>query len=313
MFKISVIIPVKNEELTIARLLEALLAQTRIPDDIIITDGGSADKTVSIIKEYAHKNSSIKLICLPEAFPGKGRNSSIARSGSDIIASIDAGCEPVKNWLEELIKPFEADPEVKVVYGRYKPAVKTLLEKCFVLATEPSGYDFSVASMAHKKEVWEKVGGYPEDLRSGEDTVFKSKIRDIGSKAVINCNALMYWQPRSNIPDFFMQFYNHANSSGRLGLRTAFYARKIIFISIFMLFTIIGIFAYPVFLFFAAALYMIWMSFTMIKHYDRLSDIKITPMVYLTLPAVFFTRDMAQVCGYVTGLMRRFIKTDRGL
>ena len=58
--KISVNIIVKNEEENIIETLNALKNQTKKPDEVIIVDGGSTDKTKKIIKKY--KGLPIKLI-----------------------------------------------------------------------------------------------------------------------------------------------------------------------------------------------------------------------------------------------------------
>lgn len=50
--KISVVVPVRDEENSIRELLESLLAQTRPPDEIVVTDGGSKDRTRDIIREF---------------------------------------------------------------------------------------------------------------------------------------------------------------------------------------------------------------------------------------------------------------------
>jgi len=47
--KISVVVPVRDEENSIRELLETLLAQTRAPDEIVVTDGGSKDRTLDTI------------------------------------------------------------------------------------------------------------------------------------------------------------------------------------------------------------------------------------------------------------------------
>ncbi|MDD5679788.1 MAG: glycosyltransferase [Candidatus Omnitrophica bacterium] len=305
MLKVSVIVPVKNEASSIAVLLDALLSQSRLPDEIVITDGGSTDNTVQIINSYAKKNDFIRLICLPHAFAGKGRNTSIAHSKNNIIASIDAGCVPAQNWLEELIEPFEENTAVEVVYGLCKPAPKTLLETCFVLSTEPDGFSTSVASMAHKKEVWEKTGGYPEDLGSSEDTIFKSKICDMGFKTAVNDKARVYWQARSRISDFFKQFYDQSKSSGYLSLRAWFHIRKIIFIITVIFFAVIGMTKYRNLLFFALLLYIIWIGFTVTKHYGWFKGIKCEMGTYFILPIVFIVRDAAQISGFISGIIRK--------
>nr|WP_148702350.1 glycosyltransferase [Nitrosopumilus piranensis] len=59
---ISIICTVKNEEDNISTLLDSLLNQTLLADEIIIVDGGSTDKTISIIQDYSKRSSVIKLI-----------------------------------------------------------------------------------------------------------------------------------------------------------------------------------------------------------------------------------------------------------
>jgi glycosyltransferase involved in cell wall biosynthesis len=60
--KVSVIVPVRDEEDSIRELLDSLLAQTRPPDEIVITDGGSIDATPQIIESYREKGAPVKLI-----------------------------------------------------------------------------------------------------------------------------------------------------------------------------------------------------------------------------------------------------------
>ena len=52
---VTVVIPALNEEQTIAPLLDALLAGTRQPDEIVVSDGGSTDSTRDIVARYAER------------------------------------------------------------------------------------------------------------------------------------------------------------------------------------------------------------------------------------------------------------------
>ncbi len=72
--KISVIVPVLNEEESIRALLEGLLKQSRPAEEIVITDGGSSDATPQIIAQYAEHHPEVRVLREAHALPGRGRN-----------------------------------------------------------------------------------------------------------------------------------------------------------------------------------------------------------------------------------------------
>ena len=80
--KVSVIIPVRNEEASIRILLDNLLKQTLRPDEIIITDNGSTDRTAEIISEYVRRGEPVRLLREEAGLPGRGRNVAARRAGS---------------------------------------------------------------------------------------------------------------------------------------------------------------------------------------------------------------------------------------
>ena len=59
--KITVIVTVRNEEATILKLLQCLIAQTLLPTHIIITDAESSDRTVEKVLEFSQKNFVIPI------------------------------------------------------------------------------------------------------------------------------------------------------------------------------------------------------------------------------------------------------------
>src|SRR5437773_2304124 len=96
--KISVIIPVRNEEDSIGPLLDALLNQSLPPTEIVITDGGSTDSTAMIIQRYVDQGAPVRLIRTTRALPGRGRNLAVSHSSSEWLAFMDAGVHPDKKW-----------------------------------------------------------------------------------------------------------------------------------------------------------------------------------------------------------------------
>lgn len=249
--RISLITTVKNEENSIEAFLESILQQTRLPNEFIIVDGGSVDRTVEILKEFVplfkRKNIVYKIIVQKDANIAKGRNIAIRHSSGDVIACTDAGCILSKTWLEEITRPFELDPTVDVVGGWYEPLATSKFEEIVAEITypklrkilrKPGNFLPSSRSVAFKKKCWEKVGGYPEWLYTAEDTLYDILLKKTGCNFVFNPNAVVYWKVRENLHKLFNQYYNYAKGDGKAGLffRQYFIQYYLpIFIAIFLL------------------------------------------------------------------------------
>ena len=99
---ISVVIPVYNEEKYIRKCLKALKDGQRVPDEIIIVDGGSTDHTVKIAKQMG-----CKVIDNPKKNAACGRNAGILKAKGDIIAFTDGDCIVHSEWLAVIEEIFE--------------------------------------------------------------------------------------------------------------------------------------------------------------------------------------------------------------
>lgn len=221
MVKATLICTVKNEERTIKVLLESIARQTRFPDEIVIVDGGSTDSTVEIIKSYINHFPNIRLIVSQGTNIATGRNIAIKNATYDIIVSTDCGCKLSQKWFENIVKPFEKTPEVDVVSGVYLPWYENEFEEIasylfFPNVNKLTSESFlpSGRSIAFKKSIWEKVGGYPEWLNTAEDTFFDLNLRKIGAKFALAKDAIVYWRVRSSWAAIFKQFYNYAKGDG---------------------------------------------------------------------------------------------------
>jgi len=224
---ISLITTVLNEEKTIKQFLNSVLKQTKRPDEFIIVDGGSKDKTYEILREFGKKYGWIKAYLFNGALIGEGRNFGIKKSKCDIIAITDAGCFLDENWLKEITKPFSENKHIDVVIGTYKPHSTNDFEYFQGLVGSPdSGKIFmkpsrmSTRSMAFKKTAWEKVGGFAKKLGGpfgGEDTQFNMKLIENKSNFYFAQNAIVYWRMHKSFKKFASQFYRYAVGDRKSG------------------------------------------------------------------------------------------------
>jgi glycosyltransferase involved in cell wall biosynthesis len=180
---VSVVVPVRNGEDTIADLLQALANQAGAPDDteIIVVDNGSTDCTRDIVRA-----AGVTLLEESKPGPSSARNRGTHAARGDVIAYTDADCMPTRRWLSALTGPF-ADPAMVMTAGRtlsYQPRtgaqrymaaspLKTA-ETSFRRARFPFAASENVAM--RRGRVLE-IGGWAEDLTTAEDVDLCFRLR----------------------------------------------------------------------------------------------------------------------------------------
>jgi glycosyltransferase involved in cell wall biosynthesis len=217
---ISICITTFNEEATTAPLLDSLLRQSKKPDQLIIVDGGSTDRTVEIIRHYQQKDSRIKLL-VEKCSRARGRNLSIEIAKGDIIAMTDAGCIAEPDWLRKLTAPFTTG-RIDVAAGFYKMTEETLFQKAesVFLGVRPSKFNHSflpsTRSIAFTKGIWGEVGGFPESAGgAAEDTVFNYKLIKSAAKISRVKDAIVEWGMPETLNEFFKKVSNYAKGDAK--------------------------------------------------------------------------------------------------
>lgn len=225
-FTVSVIATVLNEERSIAELLESLAAQTRRPDEIVIVDGGSTDRTRDILQSWAGR-LPLRVLVVPGANISQGRNAAIRAAAGEIIASTDAGVRLDPNWLAELVRPFEEAPPEDApgaAAGFFLPDPRSTFERAMGAAVlprlpeiDPNRFLPSSRSVAFLRSAWERWP-YPEWLDFCEDLIFDLGLKALGYRFVFVPQALVYFRPRSSLRAFFKQYYRYARGDGKADL-----------------------------------------------------------------------------------------------
>ncbi len=221
--KVSLIMTVRNEAESLPRLLDSVLLQSLLPDEVVITDGGSTDGTQEIARFYEDK-LPLRLLDVPGANISEGRNAAIQKAQHSIIAATDAGVVLGPGWLEALVAPFD-DKTVDVVSGFFVPEADTAFEIAMGATVLPSLEDIdpttflpSSRSVAFRKGAWEIAGGYPEWLDYCEDLVFDMSLKEQNKRFVFAPEAVVHFRPRPTLRAFFRQYYLYARGDGKADL-----------------------------------------------------------------------------------------------
>ncbi|CAN5302209.1 hypothetical protein BH10PAT1_BH10PAT1_3070 [soil metagenome] len=100
--KISVIIPVFNEEKVIAECLTSLREQNEKDFEIIVVDDGSTDKTLEIIRKF-----NVVILEQKHQGPATARNLGAKNAKGKILVFVDADMTYNSNFLQNLVKPIQ--------------------------------------------------------------------------------------------------------------------------------------------------------------------------------------------------------------
>lgn len=218
----SVIVPVKNEEKVIGRLLKAL-SKLNYPKDkveIIVVEDGSTDKTVDICKKYVEENrNNIKILHKPFS-DGKpsALNYGIKHANGEIIAFFDADNVPEPDALLLACNYFE-DPNVAAVQGRTLSinSEENMLKK-FVAIEEAVWCEAYLRGkdvlnlFVHlrgscqfiRRNVLENLGGFNEKALS-EDMEFSAKLTEKDYKVRYAPEVRSWQETPSSLSQLFKQ------------------------------------------------------------------------------------------------------------
>lgn len=108
--KLSIVIPVYNEEDHIKACLDAVAKQTVMPEEVIVVDNNCTDKTIEIARSYPF----VRVVKEPRQGRGHARSKGFDEAKGDIIGRIDADSRILPNWSERVKKTFEDDSVVGV-------------------------------------------------------------------------------------------------------------------------------------------------------------------------------------------------------
>jgi len=200
---VSVVVPVRNSPVRIARCIEAILDQTYPKDrfEILVVDNGSTDETPDVIRKYPVRYLAENSVQSPYA----ARNKAIIVAKGEIIAMIDANCFASPLWLERGVKKIieeKADllgGKVTFIFLGGKKTTAEMFDSISNVKMKESVENRGVAKGGNlfvRKKVFDSIGLFPGNVRSGMDVMWTGKATRAGFKIVYSEEAEVSYPAR---------------------------------------------------------------------------------------------------------------------
>lgn len=223
---ISLIIVMRNEEKYIENCLLSILNQDYPKDkfEIIVVDGESTDKSLSIVEKYVKKNNNIKIISNSKKNLASGWNLGIKEAKGNIVIRPDAHSTIEKDFLLKSIETLNNKNDAICVGGRISSICSDgyIAKSISKVLSSPFGvgnsyfrvgnkeqYVDTVAYGAYRKEIFQKVGYFNEYLNRNQDLEMHSRIKKAGGKFYFNPEIKSNYFTRNTIRGFIKQAFGN--------------------------------------------------------------------------------------------------------
>ncbi|HYE60328.1 MAG TPA: glycosyltransferase [Candidatus Kapabacteria bacterium] len=305
---ISLIMTVKNEHMHLPAWFESIQKQTVQPDEIVIVDGGSTDRTVDLLGNYADNNKAVRIYTKAGNI-SVGRNEAIRQAKGNIIIATDAGCTYDSAWIERLVTTLREENAlfVTTAFGPWLEMGDSLSVYGIAAATIPAPHEFqkkwlpSSRTVAFRKELWEKVGGYPEWLPICEDIVFDLTIQQHGVTPVFLREPLVFWRPRATVGAYLRQLFGYTRSDGHAKL---FLHRQLIRYTVYGVSILFALYGQWIILGVGVLIYM-WKFWRRWWMFTKAKSLFFRTIGFLYVPLLVALGDGAKMLGWIVGVWER--------
>lgn len=224
---VSIVVPCRNEATYIRGLLDSLLA-TSYPRDqleVLIVDGMSDDGTRDVIAEYARRHPWIRLLDNPKRTTPCALNLGICRARGTVILRMDAHAHYPPNYVADLVAWLErtgADnvggacvtlPGAATVTARAIAAALAhpfgIGDARFRLGTSHLREVDTVPFGCFRREVFERVGVFDEELVRNQDDEFNFRLLRAGGRVLLVPGVVSYYYARRSLRQLARMFYHY--------------------------------------------------------------------------------------------------------
>lgn len=221
---VSIIIPCRNEKAFIAACLDSLLVTTYPSErlEIIVADGMSDDGTAEILGRYAASHANIRVLNNPRRITPAGLNVAILAARGDVIVRVDAHSVYPTSYVLQLVGWLQRSGADNVG-GLWitEPGGTSAIARAVAVvlshpagvgnahfrigATEPRWVD-TVPFGCFRRDVFDRVGLFDEDLIRNQDDEFNVRILRAGGRILLVPDVVCHYTARDSLGKLWVMY-----------------------------------------------------------------------------------------------------------
>lgn len=226
---VSIICPIYNEERFIEACIQSVLAQDLPKEkwELLLVDGGSTDRTRTLIAPYEEKHSNIRLLDNPHRTAPYAMNIGIRAAKGEYICRIDAHSTFPTNYVSTLLHYMSELPDATNVGGvcQTLPANDGLKAQAISIAcSHPLGVGNSTFRTATidqptqvdtvpfgfwKKSLFDEIGPFDKELTRNQDDEFNARTIQHGGHIYLVPGICTTYYARDTIAKTWRMFYQY--------------------------------------------------------------------------------------------------------
>ena len=236
---VSVIMPIRNEAGFIERSLGAVLAQDYPPDrlEVLVVDGMSDDTTREIVQRTisqgkrladdnpisnSQRRATVSLLDNPSRIVPPAFNIGLRHAQGQIIVRVDGHCEVSPDYVRRCVQLLQ-ETGADNVGGLQRAVGEGWIGQAIALATsspfgvgnarfhyakEPGWVD-TVYLGAYRREVFERIGGFDEEMVRNQDGEFNFRLIQAGGKIWLDPSIRSIYYGRASLRGLRRQYFQY--------------------------------------------------------------------------------------------------------
>lgn len=234
MTKLSILMPVLNEEASVLATIDSVLGQ--FPDgsdvelQVVVADGCSADRTAQLVGERVLSDPRVLLVSNPDISIPAALNVCLRHADGDYVARVDGHSEIQPHYFSTALRWLADQSDLAGVGGHRIGVARTPVGRAIALglssrfgvgnsiyhyATQRQLTDHATFGV-YRREAVQHVEGWDESLPVNEDVDFDHRLRQAGYQLGYEPAMVVHWQVRETLGALWAQYRRYGRGKAAM-------------------------------------------------------------------------------------------------